>query len=413
MIPAPPGRRWVLAALGLLASNASVADDGWRFGPGAGVSRGDFRFNLTGYVQADLRRYPNWDVDESEGPLRADDREVRRVRVGFEGRWRRLAFELDVDPQQEGDRLKDAYLELRVGRKLRLRGGHFKPPISPEFLTSAAKVDFIERSLLAGSLAPARDWGGMVHGELGRAVYQVGLFAGDGRTRDERAETTAAARLLVTVADGFDVGASYAQGTVEAVGDARGLEPQPKGFLGASPSGFAYYVRHHVKGRRLRLGLDAAYTRGPWAVKAEALQGRERRLGQGAVLDDLPEEVATGWAVSGTWLVTGEKKERTIKPRRSLPGGPGAVEVGLRFESLRFDDVGPDAGFEGAGSRARNIRPAADRVLTGGVSWWPSRWIRLTGNVVVERYLDGLLAPERERRGNYLTLLGRMQVQVP
>ena len=89
------------------------------------------------------------------------------------------------------------------------------------------------------------------------------------------------------------------------------------------------------------------------------------------------------------------------------------MEVGVRYESLRFDDDEPSTGFEGAGNRARNIRPAADRVLTGGVSWWPERWLRLTGNLAAETYLDPLLAPERGRKGTYLTLLGRVQIQVP
>ena len=37
-------------------------------------------------------------------------------------------------------------------------------------------------------------------------------------------------------------------------------------------------------------------------------------------------------------------------------------------------------------------------------------WVRFMGNVLVERYLDPLLAPEPGRRGNYVTLLARAQV---
>jgi hypothetical protein len=35
------------------------------------------------------------------------------------------------------------------------------------------------------------------------------------------------------------------------------------------------------------------------------------------------------------------------------------------------------------------------------------------GNVVLERYEDELLAPEPGRRGNYTTLLGRLQISLP
>jgi phosphate-selective porin len=131
------------------------------------------------------------------------------------------------------------------------------------------------------------------------------------------------------------------------------------------------------------------------------------------VFEDLPDTLITGWAVSGTWLVTGEKKRGTIRPERPLFRGPGAIEVAARYESLRVDDDGPDSGFAGSGNRARNIRRAGDRVITGGLSWWPRRWMRLVGNVVLEHFEDALLAPEAGRQGYYTTLLGRLQVSLP
>ena len=150
------------------------------------------------------------------------------------------------------------------------------------------------------------------------------------------------------------------------------------------------------------------------ALRGEWLRAREERKGQGSVFDDLPAEIAQGWGASATWLVTGEKKSRTIKPEKPLSkGGPGAIELGARFESMRFDDEDGDVGFAGAGNRARNIRPAADRTFTGGLSWWPESWVRLMGNVVLERYEDALLAPEPGRRGQYGTILGRLQISLP
>jgi phosphate-selective porin len=194
---------------------------------------------------------------------------------------------------------------------------------------------------------------------------------------------------------------------VEAAPDGPGTDPQAKGFRGAGPAGYRYYIRHFVNGRRQRIGLEAAYTRGPVAFKAEGLQAREERIGQGSTFGDLPEQVANGWAVSGTWLVTGEKKARTVKPRRRLFRGPGALELAVRVDGLHFDDNGPSTGFEGAGNRARNIRPAAANAFTGGLSWWPTEFLRFMGNVVVR---DG-----RQSAGhrNYVTVLGRVQVHLP
>lgn len=402
--------RALLLGLGVLAaSSAAAADSPFE------VKRGDLRVQLTGYVQYDFRSFRNWEAgDEDTGELRSDPRELRRLRTGFELEWRWLALELDVDPRDDGDELKDLYVDLGPTKAFHLRGGHFKLPVSPEFLTSASRTDFLERTMLANDIGPSRDWGVMVHGEPSKWFrYQAGVFRGDGRTARSRADWTAAARVVFAAAEDLDLGASFSQGDVEAEPELEGSDPSPKGMIGEGPAGFEYYDRHFVNGRRLRVGADLAYTPGPVGFKAEYLEGREERLGQGSTFDDLPEQKARGWAGSFTWLLTGESKKARVEPKRPFPHGIGAIEIGGRYEELRFDDVDPDQGFSGAGNRARNIRPAADRVITGGVSWWPVHWVRFMGNVVVERYLDPLLAPEPGRRGNYVTLLARAQVAIP
>ncbi|MET0553249.1 MAG: porin [Vicinamibacteria bacterium] len=380
-------------------------------GPKVEVVKGDFRFAPAGYVQGDFRSFHDWEAgDEDTGNLRGETRELRRLRVGFELEYKWFAFELDVDPHADGDELKDLYADLQIHDAFRIRGGHFKLPVSPEFLTSAARTDFIERSLLADTIGPDRDWGVMVHGRADRLGYDVGVFRGDNRTSATRADWTGAARVTFELAKALDLGASFAQGRVD---EDPSDDPVAKGMQGAGAAGFEFYDRHFVDGTRRRLGADLKYTPGPLGLKAEYLEGREERRGQGSTFDDLPDQVARGWAASATLLLTGDAKKARIEPKRPFPHGPGAIEIGVRYEDLRFDDDGDDTGFSGAGDRARNIRPAADRVLTGGLSWWPVHYVRFMGNVAVERYLDPLLAPEPGRRGNYVTLLFRAQLQVP
>lgn len=374
-----------------------------------------FRLALKGYLQADLRSFQDWTAgDEDSGNLRAEEFEWRRLRIGFEGEWRRLSFEASADPAfDEGDELKDAWISLRLAKALQVRGGHMKLPVSPEFLTSAAKTDLVERSAASEGLAPSRDWGVMLHGEIGRVVeYQAGVFEGDGSSRDDRAGTTAAARLVLKPARWLDLGGSFSEADVEADPIGTGLDPEPKGFGGTSVTGYRFFPRVFVDGRRLRWGADARIQAGPAALWGEFLEGREDRKAQGPTLEDLPDVQGEGWSVTATWLVTGEKKVRTIRPSRSLFGGPGAVELAVRYEELRFDDVANE-GFESAGSRAANVRPAGFRALSGGLSWWPSPFLRLVGDLVVERYEDGLRAPEPGKEGTYLSLLGRVQVHLP
>ena len=70
-------------------------------------------------------------------------------------------------------------------------------------------------------------------------------------------------------------------------------------------------------------------------------------------------------------------------------------------------------GFESAGSRAANVRAAGYHAFTSGLSWWPSSFLRFGGDVVVESYTDALRAPTPGKKGNYVTLLGRVQVHLP
>ena len=121
--------------------------------------------------------------------------------------------------------------------------------------------------------------------------------------------------------------------------------------------------------------------------------------------------------------LTGEKKESTLRPKRTLFGGPGLVEIAARYEDVRFDDAGPDQGFEGAGNRASNIRPGGSNAIWAGVSWYPTRWARLYADLVWQKYDDELLAPEPpgavgldhepHGRGTYTSLLARIQFFIP
>jgi phosphate-selective porin len=182
---------------------------------------------------------------------------------------------------------------------------------------------------------------------------------------------------------------------------------------GQADSSFEFFQRKFVDGRRQWIGGDFAFLRGPVGVKGEYLQQTEQRMGQGPTFEDLPAVKGWGWAASVTWLVTGEKKRRSVKPEHPVFHGPGAIELGVRYDEVRYDDEGPDTGFAGVGDRSRNLRLAGDRAFTGGISWWLRAWMRLEGNVVVERFEDPLLAPEPGRQTNYVSLIARLQLELP
>jgi hypothetical protein len=398
----------------LLAGPAAAAGLEWK--------SGDLSLKAIGYVQGDVRAFPGWDV----GPgIRDDGADVRRLRAGFEVESGPVYGEIALDAADlvnralgDGDHrpaftprhhLKNAYVDLTVGDPLFLRVGNFKPPVSRELLTSAAKTDFVERTRLADNLAPDRDWGAMIGGKLGLAGglnYMFGVFAGDGWSDRSRAGRTGAARLVFEPIDRLNLAVNGSVGTVKANPETA-FGSEPKGLHGESVSDWNFFPRAYVDGQRRRLGADVQYGVGRVILKAEVLQTREERKGQGTLFEDLPAVVGLGMSASVEWHARGRRS------KKDAASGRAALDLALRGESLRFDDEGGDLGPENPGTRAGNIRPRSIQALVAGVSWAPRPFARVMGSAAFERFGDALLAPESGRRGPYITLLGRLQLHVP
>jgi hypothetical protein len=353
------------------------------------------------YVQFDWRGYPEWPVTPGGGRLEYDTFEVRRARLGLDGRWRRLSFEVTLDPQDTDDDtvIKDAYGQFRFSRAFRVRVGQFKLPGGREYLTSARTIDFMERSALASSAGSGRDVGGMLTGEIGKELeYQVGAFAGDGRGRSSRAGVTAAGRLTWSPATDLEIGTSSSLGRTTAH-----ESETSNGLGGRSPSGYQFFDRLYVQGRRQRLEVDVAFTPRGWTLAAEALYATDQRLEQGLDFEDLPSVVATGWS-----LAVSHRFWRQ-------PGGVSAREIdaSVRFDWLSFDDSAAATGRDSVRLRAADVRERSAGTLTAGVSWRPTRWSRVLANAAWERYGDARSAPEPGKASPYFTLGTRLQIELP
>jgi phosphate-selective porin len=361
-----------------------------------------FELAPSGYIQLDWRSYPDWAVTPGSGRLEYDTFEVRRLRAGIDGRWRRVAFEVALDPLDlDGTLVKDAYAQMRVTSALRVRAGQFKVPGGRDYQTSARNLDFLERSALASSLAAGRDLGLMVTGDLTKAVeYRAGLFAGDGNGRVGRAGATGAGRVSWTGIDALEVGASLSVGRTSSSDD----EP-PTGLEGRTASGYRFFERVYVRGQRLRAGADARWEAGRWDITAEWLRTRDERIEQGQEFEDLPAALGTGWSVA----VRRQFGRRQGRLRARLR----EWDIGVRLDALSFDDEGSTTGSDSVRPRAADIRQKSAQALTASISWQPLRWARFITDVAVERYGDERSAPEAGRAEPYWTAGTRLQIEWP
>ena len=379
-------------------------------------------------INLEVRMKLQLDWRHFDPPINRDTFDFRSLRLGLKGQMTKhfdyeIEREVDTTKWQAGD-WKDVYVDWNTYKELSVEGGRFKMPFGMEQLTGPTDTDFAYRSLASSIIAPGRDKGGMAHGRFfGRGLtYEAGLFNSDGDngklTQPQFVPAgqpipdvgpTFAARVTGTALRGLPVpttlkslrlGAAYTNGELP-----EGLNS----LRGTSVFGKKYFSPVYVKGRRQRLGTEVEWTPGPIGLKAEWMQAREDRLQQGNRNEDLSDFVSTGWYTSGTWVITGEKKDSSLNPKKPLfRGGIGAIEVGARYDALAFGSAS-QSGQAYTNPRADHLVPNSDQVWTFGVNWFPNRWVRLVGNGIHETFEDPKRTPTTGVT-SYWTALFRLQV---
>jgi len=381
----------------------------------------DFRFKS----QADFRQ-SSLDLSTRGGTF-----EWGRLRAGVKGSFLKY-FEYEVEHDIEtGGSWRDVFLNFRYDAYAQVQGGKFKIPFGYEQLTGPMDLDFVYRTRASDALTPGRSVGGMVHGRAFKRVirYQAGIFEDDG----DNPPSLDPAPLLpgdppplpqqgswagrVTVAplrlgslpghlNNLEIGGAIVSTTIP---EGRNNLPG-KMVLGDT----FFHSRYYTNGRRLRVGLELSWAPGPFSISAEYIQSKEAREGVGVgnaqgLDNNLPDIEGRGWYVAGSWVVTGEKKDGGIKPRRPfLQGGFGAIEVAVRYEVLRFASAGASQEPPSDSLRAANVLGNGDRALTGGVNWYLNKWVKIQVNGIREKLDDPNLSPVAGQ-SSFWTVVSRLQ----
>jgi phosphate-selective porin OprO/OprP len=315
---------------------------------------------------------------------------------------KRFGFQIESELHDTTQPWRDVYVDARIVRALEVRAGQFKIPFGLDQLTGGMDLDLNYRSLAGTYLAPGRDVGVMLHGRLISDIvrYQAGVFrqGGDNIRSSERSDPqtdrTFAGRVVVRPWSGsnahemlrtLSAGMAFTSG--ELPGGANSLR-------GKTVAGDAFFDHLYVNGRRTRVGAEFQWRPASFGLQGEIMRARDQRLGQGIDNDNLPDAVADGWYVGGTWLATGERKKDSVKPERPfLTRGIGAVELAGRVEQLNSSSAGGvPAAF--VSPRSAWIAPRSDTVWTGGINWYLNDYFKLQANVIREqRLLNGGAIP--------------------
>ena len=347
-----------------------------------------------------------WDARHpGDDPPDFDDFEIHRARIGIEGEFfNRVQFAIERELTErevenpnpdvnEKSAWKDVYVDANISDAVQVRAGKFKIPFGLEQLTGISNLDFVYRSLSASYLAPARDIGVALHGRFfDRGLnYWAGWFRHDGdnarsSTMDGAGDTLAGRVTGTPFRSVRGLSKTEISGafTVSALDNE---SASPNGLRGRTVmSQFVFYQPVFVKGLRQRYEVDGDWSAGPVGARAEYTHVLDSREGQGLADQDLSDARGRGWYFSGTWVMTGEEKERPVEPKRRF----GAVEAVARYERLWFDSAGGE-GPPLRNPRANNMLPSGEHVLSLGLNWYITRWVKLQFQTIREEPQD----PER------------------
>ena len=387
----------MMASLAVVRSSAQSADSdkpGQDAGGASGVHivfRDRPSLRVGKVLRVDLRAKLQADRSDSSSGVQTDQAllDMSRRRVGIEGTFLKLIeFQLERELGRS-DPWRDVFVDVRPSLHLQVRGGKFKIPFGLDQLTSPTRLDFVYRSRIGDYLAPGRDRGVAVHGRIKSRglAYEGGLFQHDGDNarfgRNPGADRTIAGRVTVRPFHGSARSSSLKQLELAADMTVGRVAEGLNAMRARTTFGTRLFEPVYVNGQRVRMGLDAQWSLGPFSLKAETLRASDERRRQGLFGENLPSLLSRGWYASGSWRITNERSR----------GSWGATELATRYERISFQSANfggdPNDDPPSRSPRATNLVGADDGVWTVGVNWYLNRWTKVQFDAVRERSSGG------------------------
>ncbi len=310
----------------------------------------------------------NGNAFERGGP-HASEFVLRRMRLEFSGEFHhRWLFHLEPKFAEDGVELEEAWVGIQLGDH-RVHVGRMKEPFSLEEMSSLRHMDMVNFSIL-NQFVPAEDHGVTLLGRVDFLEYGVGFYNGTGG-EDTTSDKDGALRLVVHPAGGLQFGGSGTIGRQRT--DVAGEELKTE----ARAPWAEYLPGTSVRGTRVRLGAEAAFLEGPFALMTEWITVRQE-------LNDETVRVRGGY-VQASWVLTGEAKTwKGVKPERAFNEDP---DIGAWQIVGRWSIFDPDGSFESF------LTTAPERIDTAtlGVTWYANEHAKVKLNWVHTRFSDRIV----------------------
>jgi phosphate-selective porin OprO/OprP len=367
---------------------------------------GAYEIRLRGLLQGDGRFY----IGDKQQPQN-DTFLIRTARPIIEGSLGKLvAFRLTPEFAGDSATIVDAYADLRFDKAYTVRVGKFTSPVGLERLQSSSALADTERAL-PSELAPNRDIGVQVQGEVGTLSYALGVFNGavDGRdavTSNPDNDFEYAGRIFfepfknnISAWSGLGFGLGASSGKTQGSGN----NFLPRYRTPGQATFFSYRSAVLADGDRTRWSPQGYYYRNSFGLQAEYIVSRQE-VATTTARANLENKA---WQATGSYVLTGEDAgyRGVVKPSRPYVAGGegwGAWEVVGRYGVLEVDD----AAFPLFADAASSARRAAAWTL--GVNWYLTSNLKLVVNYSQTRF-DGGAAAGADREDEK-TVFSRLQV---
>jgi phosphate-selective porin OprO/OprP len=330
----------------------------------------DAKFIMEGVLQVNGVFFEADGAHESEFVL-------RRMRLEFSGEfYDRWLFHIEPKFTSDGVELEEAWVGFQIDNHS-FRFGRMKEPFSWEEMASVRHMDMLNFSIL-NQFVPAEDHGITVIGNFDFLEYGVGFYNGTG-SDDTTSDKDGALRLVLHPWGGLQFGgaATFGRQNIDVSGEELRTEARVPWTV--------YAPGTTLEDERVRLGAEAAFLEGPFALTAELMQIREE-------LNETTVHFKGGY-VQASYVLTGEAKAwkgqgvriwKGVTPARPFLRDPdlGAWQLVARWSRLLLDD-----------DLAPFVTNFPDRIdsYTFGVNWYANDFVKIKVNYVRTVYEEDIV----------------------
>lgn len=361
-------------------STAGAADNDlrlyWKDGIRAETADGSFKLKMGGRIMNDWALFgPDNSLKAAKGPFE-DGTEFRRARLYLAGEVSgNVIFKAQYDFAGGDADFKDVYIGLKgLPGNTTVKVGHFKEPFGLEVLTSSKYITFMERALPTAFIAERNTGiGASGHSFDERLTWAGGVFRqadGFGDATGDAYNVTGRVTGLPLYQDGgqrlVHVGLAYSHRNPD---NTVRFRERPEVHISPRLVDTANIVADDVD----LVGVESAAVFGPASLQGEYVHTSVDAT-SGPSLD------FDGYYVQASYFLTGEHRPykrshgafSRVKPLRNFigkgGGGPGAVELAVRYSSIDVSD--------------RSVAGGELDDVTVGLNWYLNPNTRVMANYV-------------------------------